>query len=212
MERARAGSCAQWNANGHGAIRPPSPAKHGSVVHQCVEAEGCKTAELNFHHGLHAGESRTDAGVNDDSLAQGHVDEFLGVSCVFQCHVHAKGSGHFHVLTDEDAVVTVHRGDVRHGLLNGSSIGPSTLFRIGPSQFTHLKRWLRVWCTVQSGVALQMVGVRIGVMERCDALGNGLGLGPRHGQKRSFCSLDCSGLFRLHGFHVFLLGSQFQQQ
>ena len=54
MERPRTGASAKRNADRHGTVCSPAPTKHGRVVHQGVESEGCEATKLNFDHGLHA--------------------------------------------------------------------------------------------------------------------------------------------------------------
>ena len=132
MERSGPCSCTQGNANGHWAIGTPTPSQHGCIVEQSVVTEGCKASELNFNHGAHTGKSSPDTCVYDDGLTQRHVQQLVAVASVLQSHVHAKRSCDFHVLANEDTIVSERRSDVSHGLLNRSGIGPATLFCIGP--------------------------------------------------------------------------------
>ena len=130
MERPRPSACAQWNSDGHWTIGAPSPTKHGSVVDKGIEPECSESSKLDFDHRFHARKCSTNAGVNNDGLAQGHVDEFVRVSSVLQRHVHSKSTGNLHVLSDENTVITMHGGHVCHGLLNGSSVRPTSFLSV----------------------------------------------------------------------------------
>ena len=54
VERSRARARPEGYANRHRTISPPTPTKHGGVVHESVETQCSEATELDFDHGFHA--------------------------------------------------------------------------------------------------------------------------------------------------------------
>ena len=150
--------------------------------------------------------------MNNDGFAQRHVDEFVRVASVFQRHVHAKRTGDFHVFTDEDAIITVHRCHVSHGLLDGPCIGPSALFRISPSAFTHGQWSINTTGRLLSRIPFEVVGVRIGIVEGRDAFRDRLWFRPGHLDEFVFRSFNGFAFFRFHRFENGLIDTHVNQQ
>ena len=212
MKRPRAGASTERNTDGHGTVGTPTPAKHGCVVDKRIEAECRESTKLNLDHRFHAREGSTNAGVNNHRFTQRHVDEFVRMTCIFESHVHPKRSGDFHVFSNEDAVITVHRRHVRHGLLNGSGVSPSAFFGVGPRPFTHFQGSGNGFWARMSTVALKMVFVSISVVKGGHTFSDGFGLGPVHLKKSFSCRLNRCFLFSLHRFKAFFVNAHAEQE
>ena len=211
--RAASGTGTKRNTHRHRTIGTPTPAQHGCVVDQRVVRQRRKAPKLDFSHRPHARQGGSNGGVNDDCLAQGHVDEQRLMPSVSKPHVETKGSSDLHVFTDEDRVAALSIGHVGHGLLNRSSVGPPALFSIGPGQLPDVQRAGRRGLHQVSAIEpMEVTGVRLCTVEARHAFRNGRRLRPRHGIERLKGLLNGGGFLNLHGVQVVFIDAEFKQQ
>ena len=128
-------------------------------------------------------------------------------------HVETKGASDLHVFTDEDRVAALSIGHVGHGLLNRSSVGPATLFSIGPAQLPDVQRAGRGRLHQVSTIEpMEVTGVRPCIVEARHAFRNGGRLRPRHGIERLEGLLNGGGFLNLHDVKVVFIDAEFKQQ
>ena len=150
--------------------------------------------------------------MDDDGFAQRHIDEFVRVAGVLQGHVHPKRTGDFHVFPDEDAIITVHGRNVRHGLLNGPCIGPTTLFGVSPSTFTNIQWCIDTGWGLLSGIPHQVVAVRVGIVQGCNAFRDRFRFGPRHFKQFISRGFNALKFFCFHRFEQAFFHAHVNQQ